>query len=310
MAEKIATRAAYGDALVELGGINEKVVVFDADLAAATMTGKFKAAYPDRFFDSGIAECNMTGMAAGISTMGLIPYISTFAIFGAGRNYEIVRNSIGYPGFNVKLAMTHAGITVGEDGASHQSVEDIALMRAIPGMTVIVPADAGETRRVVMSAADYDGPVYIRLSRAPAPVLEGEDHKPFEWGKASVLREGTDGTVFATGYMVHIALAAADALRKDGISLSVLNIHTIKPLDAEAVLEYASRGGPVFTVEEHSVIGGLGDAVASALCGKFSGTFTKIGIDDRFGQSGSIPDLLNEYGLSEEKVTARIRSAF
>lgn len=309
MAEKKATRAAYGEALVELGAVNDKVIVLDADLAHATMTITFKKAFPDRFYDVGIAECNLTGISAGLAAMGLIPFCSTFALFGTGRNYEIIRNAIAYPRFNVKLAMTHAGITVGEDGASHQSVEDIALMRAIPGMTIIAPADASETRRAVFAAAEMEGPVYLRLGRAPAPVFEGIDDQPFTIGKANVLREGDEAAVFATGYMVHIALAAADALAQKGRKIAVINVHTIKPLDVDTVRAYAAKTGNVITVEEHSVIGGLGDAVAGALIGRGDLRFTKIGIDDRFGQSGSYQELLEEYGLSEAKVQARIEAA-
>ena len=306
--EKKATRAAYGEALVELAAKNDKVVVLDADLAHATMTITFKKEYPDRFYDVGIAECNMTAISAGISTMGLIPFCSTFALFGTGRNYEIIRNAIAYPGLNVKLAMTHAGITVGEDGASHQSVEDIALMRAVPGMTIIAPADANETRKAIFAAAEMNGPVYIRLSRAPAPVLEGDDDKPFTIGKANVMREGTGAVVFATGFMLHAALNAADELAKNGKSVAVVNIHTIKPLDEETVLKYAAQCKNIITIEEHSVIGGLGDAVAAAVIGKGDYKFTKIGVDDVFGQSGSVAELLDEYGLSNEKILARIES--
>lgn len=309
MAEKKATRAAYGDALVELGAKNDKVVVLDADLAHATMTITFKKAYPDRFYDVGIAECNMTGISAGMSTMGLIPFCSTFALFGTGRNYEIIRNAIAYAGLNVKLAMTHAGITVGEDGASHQAIEDIALMRVIPGMTIIIPADANETRRAVFAAAEFDGPVYLRLARAPSPILEGDDDKPFTIGKANVLREGGDAAVFATGFMVHAALAAADALAEKGKHISVINVHTIKPLDSETVMKYAQQCKNVITVEEHSIIGGLGDAVAGALIGNGDYKFTKIGVNDRFGQSGSVDELLEEYGLSDSRVLAQIEKA-
>lgn len=309
MAEKKATRAAYGEALVELGAVNDKIVVLDADLAHATMTITFKNAFPDRFYDIGIAECNLAGIGAGLAAVGLIPFCSTFALFGTGRNYEVIRNAIAYPGANVKLAMTHAGITVGEDGASHQAVEDIALMRVIPGMTVIAPADANETRRAVRAAAELEGPVYLRLGRAPSPVFEGDDDQPFVLGKANVLREGNEAAVFAAGYMVHIALAAADALAQKGRRIAVINVHTIKPLDVETVRAYAAKTGNVITLEEHSVIGGLGDAVAGALIGRGDLRFTKIGIEDRFGQSGSVQELLEEYGLSESKVLARIEAA-
>ena len=304
MSEK-ATRAAYGDALVELGGINDKVVVLDADLSHATMTCGFAQAYPDRFFNAGIAEANMVDMAAGMSTMGLIPFCSTFAIFGAGRAYEQVRNSIAYPRFNVKLCMTHAGLSVGEDGASHQCVEDIALMRVIPGMTVVVPADAGEARKAVFAAAAFDGPMYLRFARLATPVFE-EDY-PFEIGKANVIREGTDAVVFACGMMVSESLKAAEELAAEGKSVAVVNVHTIKPIDAECVTRWAEKCGNVITVEEHSVIGGLGDAVADVLMGKVCCKFKKIGVQDRFGQSGKAWDVLREYGLTAPQIAEEIR---
>lgn len=304
MGEKKATRAAYGEALVELGAQNDKVVVLDADLANATQTKMFKKAYPDRFHDVGIAENDLMGIGAGLSTMGLIPFCSTFAIFGAGRAYEVVRNGIAYPKFNVKICCTHGGITVGEDGGSHQAIEDVALMRAIPGMTVIVPADANEAKKAVFAMAAYNGPVYARFGRAAVPVL---DDQPFEIGKANVLRDGADCAVFASGYMVHIALAAAETLAAEGKSVAVINVHTIKPLDREKVLAYAEKCKNVVTVEEHSTVGGLGDAVADALMGKVCCKFKKLGVQDQFGQSGSIADLLHEYGLDEESVTAAIR---
>ena len=305
MSEK-ATRAAYGEALAELGAVNSKVVALDADLAHATMTVTFKNAYPDRHFNAGIAEANMVGMAAGMATMGLVPFCSTFAMFGAGRAYEQVRNSVAYPHLNVKLAMSHAGVSVGEDGGSHQCVEDLALMRAIPGMTVICPADANETRRAVFAAAELDGPVYLRLARLASPVFENE--QPFTIGKANVLREGSDVAVFATGLMVSESLAAAKLLEAQGVSAAVINVHTIKPLDAECVAAYARKCGKVVTVEEHSVIGGLGDAVADALLGKVDCAFHKIGVQDRFGQSGKAKDVLEEYGLTAPQIAEGIRS--
>ncbi len=305
MSEK-ATRAAYGEALAELGAVNSKVVALDADLAHATMTVTFKNAYPDRHFNAGIAEANMVGMAAGMATMGLVPFCSTFAMFGAGRAYEQVRNSVAYPHLNVKLAMSHAGVSVGEDGGSHQCVEDLALMRAIPGMTVICPADANETRRAVFAAAELDGPVYLRLARLASPVFE--DEQPFTIGKANVLREGSDVAVFATGLMVSESLAAAKLLEAQGVSAAVINVHTIKPLDAECVAAYARKCGKVVTVEEHSVIGGLGDAVADALLGKVDCAFHKIGIQDRFGQSGKAKAVLEEYGLTAPQIAEGIRS--
>ncbi len=305
MSEK-ATRAAYGEALAELGAVNDRVVALDADLAHATMTVTFKNAFPDRHFNAGIAEANMTGMAAGMAAMGLVPFCSTFAMFGAGRAYEQVRNSIAYPRLNVKLAMTHAGVSVGEDGGSHQCVEDLALMRAIPGMTVICPADANETRRAVFAAAEMEGPVYLRLARLASPVFEEE--QPFEIGKANVLREGADVAVFATGLMVSESLAAAQLLEEQGVSAAVINVHTIKPLDTACVTEYAKKCGRVVTVEEHSVIGGLGDAVAEALMGKVACGFQKIGVQDRFGQSGKAKEVLKEYGLTAPQIAESIRA--
>ena len=305
MSEKIATREAYGKALVELGEQNKNVVVLDADLAGATMTKFFKAAHPDRFFDCGIAEANMMNIGAGLSTMGLIPFCSTFAMFGAGRAYEQIRNSIAYPKFNVKICCSHSGISVGEDGGSHQSIEDIGLMRLIPGMTVIVPADANEARKATFALAEFQGPAYMRLARLATPVFE-EDY-PFEIGKANVLREGKDVAVFACGLMVNEALEAAKLLSAEGIEISVINVHTIKPIDAACVTEYAQKCGNVVTVEEHSVIGGLGDAVADALMGKVCCKFRKIGVNDQFGQSGKAADVLREYGLTADQIAARIK---
>ncbi|MBE6989424.1 MAG: transketolase family protein [Ruminococcaceae bacterium] len=305
MSEKIATREAYGKTLVELGAINDKVVVMDADLAAATMTKHFKAAYPDRFFDCGIAEANMMDIGAGLSTMGLIPFCSTFALFGAGRAYEQIRNSIAYPKFNVKICCSHAGVSVGEDGGSHQAIEDIGLMRLIPGMTVIVPADAKEARAATLALADLHGPAYMRLARLATPVFD-EDY-PFEIGKANVLREGKDAAVFACGLMVSETLEAAKLLAAEGVEISVINVHTIKPIDAECVKDYACKCGTVITVEEHSVIGGLGDAVSDVLMGKVNCCFLKIGIEDQFGQSGKAADVLREYGLTAEQIAAKIK---
>ena len=305
MSEKIATREAYGKALVELGEQNKNVVVLDADLAGATMTKFFKAAHPDRFFDCGIAEANMMNIGAGLSTMGLIPFCSTFAMFGAGRAYEQIRNSIAYPKFNVKICCSHAGVSVGEDGGSHQSIEDIGLMRLIPGMTVIVPADANEARKATFALAEFQGPAYMRLARLATPVF-GEDY-PFEIGKANVLREGKDVAVFACGLMVNEALEAAKLLSAEGIEISVINVHTIKPIDAACVTEYAQKCGNVVTVEEHSVIGGLGDAVADVLMGKVCCKFRKIGVNDQFGQSGKAADVLREYGLTADQIAARIK---
>lgn len=305
MSEKIATREAYGKALVELGEQNKNVVVLDADLAGATMTKYFKAAHPERFFDCGIAEANMMNIGAGLSTMGLVPFCSTFAMFGAGRAYEQIRNSIAYPKFNVKICCSHAGVSVGEDGGSHQSVEDIGLMRLVPGMTVIVPADAKEARKAVFALAEFQGPAYMRLARLATPVFE-EDY-PFEIGKANVMREGKDAAVFACGLMVNEALEAAKLLAAEGVEISVINVHTIKPIDAACVTEYAEKCGNVVTVEEHSVIGGLGDAVADVLMGKVNCKFRKIGINDQFGQSGKAADVLREYGLTADQIAERIK---
>ena len=305
MSEKIATREAYGKALVDLGAQNDKVVVLDADLAGATMTKYFKAAHPDRFYDCGIAEANMMNIGAGLSTMGLVPFCSTFAMFGAGRAYEQIRNSIAYPKFNVKICCSHAGVSVGEDGGSHQSIEDIGLMRMIPGMTVIVPADANEARKATFALAEFQGPVYMRLARLATPVFEND--YPFEIGKANVLREGKDAAVFACGLMVNEALEAAKLLAAEGIEVSVINMHTIKPIDAACVIEYAQKCGNVVTVEEHSVIGGLGDAVADVLMGKVCCKFKKIGVNDQFGQSGKAADVLREYGLTADQIAAKIK---
>ena len=304
MSEK-ATRNAYGEALVELAKENDKIVVLDADLAHATMTVTFKKEFPERHFNAGIAEANMVNMAAGMSTMGLVPFCSTFAMFGAGRAYEQIRNTIAYPRLNVKIACTHAGVSVGEDGGSHQCIEDLALMRVIPGMTVICPADANEARKAVFAAAEMEGPVYLRLARLATPVFE-EDY-PFEIGKANVLREGTDVAVFATGIMVNEALEAAKLLEAEGKSVAVINVHTIKPIDAECVKKYAEKCGKVVTVEEHSVIGGLGDAVADVLMGKVHCVFKKVGVQDQFGQSGKAKDVLREYGLTAPQIAESIK---
>ena len=305
MADKIATREAYGKALVDLGNENGKVVVLDADLAGATMTKYFKAAHPDRFFDMGIAEADMVATSAGLSTMGLIPFCSTFAMFGAGRAYDQMRNSVAYPRFNVKLCCSHAGVSVGEDGGSHQCIEDLALMRAIPGMTVIVPADAKEARKAVFALAEYNCPSYLRLARLATPVFE-EDY-PFEIGKANVLREGADVAIFACGLMVNESLEAAKLLEAEGIHAAVINVHTIKPIDAQCVTEWAEKCGKVITVEEHSTIGGLGDAVADVLMGKVACQFHKIGVQDQFGQSGKAADVLREYGLTAGQIAESIK---
>ena len=308
MADKIATRQAYGEALIELVEKNDKVVVLDADLANATQTCKVAKAHPEKFYNCGIAEANMVDIAAGMSTMGLIPYCSSFAMFAAGRAYEQIRNSIAYPHFNVKICATHAGVSVGEDGGSHQCIEDLARMRAIPGMTVICPADANEAKAATMAIAEMNGPVYMRLARLATPVFEGDMVKPFEIGKANVLREGKDVAIFATGLMVNESLMAAEALASEGIAAAVINIHTIKPIDAACVTEWAEKCGKVITVEEHSVIGGLGDAVADVLMGKVNCKFHKIGVNDRFGQSGKAADVLREYGLTADQIAETVKA--
>lgn len=307
MSEKKATRQAYGEALIELCEKNDKVVVLDADLANATQTCKLAKAHPEKFYNCGIAEGNMMDIGAGLSTMGLIPFCSTFAMFAAGRAYEQIRNSIAYPHFNVKICATHAGVSVGEDGGSHQCIEDLALMRAIPGMTVICPADANEARAAVMAVADYNGPVYMRLARLATPVFEGDMVKPFTLGKANVLREGKDVALFATGLMVNEALECAKLLAADGIDAAVINVHTLKPIDAECVTKYAEKCGKVVTIEEHSVIGGLGDAVADVLMGKVNCKFKKIGVNDQFGQSGKAADVLREYGLTADQIAEVVK---
>ena len=305
--KKVATRQSYGEALVELGAEHDDFVVLDADLAAATQTGKFKAAYPDRFFDAGIAECNLMGIAAGIASTGRVAFASTFAMFAAGRAFEQVRNSIGYPHLNVKIGATHAGISVGEDGATHQCNEDIALMRTIPGMTVVVPADDVEAKAAVRAAYEYEGPVYMRFGRLAVPVFNDPDTYEFELGKGVLLREGTDVTIVACGLMVQAALGAADTLAEKGVSAEVINIHTIKPLDEELVRASAAKTGRVVTAEEHSVIGGLGDAVLAALA-ENPVPVRKLGVNDVFGESGPAVDLLHKYGLDAEGVVAAVEA--
>ncbi len=305
--KKIATRESYGNALLELGAENPNVVVLDADLAAATKTGVFKKAYPDRHIDCGIAECNMTGIAAGMSTTGKIPFVSSFAMFAAGRAFEQVRNSIGYPHLNVKIGATHAGITVGEDGASHQCNEDIALMRTIPGMVVMCPADDVEAKAAVKAAAEYVGPVYIRFGRAACPVINDRPDYKFEIGKGTVVREGTDVTIVATGICVGNALEAAEMLEKEGVSAEVINICTIKPLDEEIIINSAKKTGKVVTAEEHSVIGGLGSAVCDALCAAYPVPVKKIGMQDVFGESGSASALVEKYKLDGKGIYGQIK---
>ncbi len=306
--KKIATRESYGNALVEVGKEYENLVVLDADLAAATKTGIFKKAFPERHIDCGIAECNMTGIAAGLATTGKIPFISSFAMFAAGRNFEQVRNSIGYPHLNVKIGATHAGISVGEDGASHQCNEDIALMRTIPGMVVVCPSDDVETKAAVRAAVEHEGPVYLRFGRLAVPVINDRPDYKFELGKGVVLREGKDLTIIATGLPVAECLAAADMLAKDGVNAKVINIHTIKPLDTELVVAAAKETGKVVTVEEHSIIGGLGGAVCETLSEQAPTPVLRIGMNDKFGESGAAVPLLHKYGLDAEGIYNKIKA--
>ena len=303
--EKKAIRVAYGEAIVKLAEKNDKVVVLDADLAAATMTNGFKKAYPDRFYDCGIAEANMVDMAAGMSTMGLIPFCSTFAVF-AGRSYDQIRNGVCYPKFNVKFGFSHAGITLGEDGGSHQAVEDIAIMRVLPNMTVFVPADANECYKCVEAAAEINGPVYIRTARLPSPVY---DERPFQVGKGNVIKDGKDCVIFTCGIMLEHCLEAVQILAEQGVDAALVSHHTLKPFDEEITRAYAAKCGKVFTVEEHSIIGGLGDAVAASLCGMGLTHFEKIGINDVFGQSGKPADLLKAYGLTGAQIAERVLKA-
>ncbi|MEW6425157.1 MAG: transketolase family protein [Bacillota bacterium] len=306
--KKIATREAYGEALVELGRENPDVVVLDADLSKSTKTINFKKHFPERFFNMGVAEQNMLGTAAGLAAAGKIPFCSTFAVFAPGRSFDQLRNSIAYPKLNVKIAASHAGITVGEDGASHQSVEDIALVRAVPNMTIFVPADAAETKKAVLAAAKIKGPVYIRLGRAALPVLHREDFL-FEPGKAMVMRPGRDATIIATGVMVAEALTAAEELSKEGLNIRVLNIHTIKPLDVEAIISAAKETGVIVTAEEHNIIGGLGSAVAETVCEHYPVPVYRVGIPDVFGESGTPDQLMEKYGLKTQHLIAAVRKA-
>ena len=309
MADKKATRESYGAALAELG---EKYdfLVLDADLAAATKTGVFKKKFPERFFDCGIAEGNMISVAAGIATTGKVVFASSFAMFAAGRAYEQVRNSIGYPHLNVKIGATHAGITVGEDGATHQCNEDIALMRTIPGMTIVNPSDANEAYAAVECAINYYGPMYLRFGRFAVPNLTAEmPGYKFELGKGVVMKEGKDATIVATGYMVHVALEAAELLAAEGIDAEVINIHTIKPLDADLIEKSARKTGAVVTAEEHSVIGALGGAVCEALSERYPCPVMRVGVEDAYGRSGKVPELLEIYGLTAKNIAAKAKAA-
>ncbi len=305
---KVATRDGYGKALVELGEKNNNVLVLDADLAAATKTGGFKKAFPDRFFDTGIAEGNMMGVAAGLATTGYTVFASSFAMFSAGRAFEQVRNTIAYPNLNVKIGATHAGISVGEDGASHQCCEDIALMRSIPGMVIINPADDVEARAAVFASVEHQGPVYMRFGRLAVPRIFDENYK-FEIGKAVTLKEGEDVTIIATGLMVSEAIEAAEILEAEGISVELINMHTIKPLDKEAVVKAAKKTGCIVTAEEHNVIGGMGDAVCDAVCAEYPVPVVKVGVEDTFGKSGPATELLHVFGLDADNIVKKAKIA-
>ena len=306
--KKIATRESYGNALAELGKEHEDIVVLDADLAAATKTGVFKKAFPERHIDCGIAECNMIGVAAGLAATGKVPFASSFAMFAAGRAFEQVRNSIGYPKLNVKIGATHAGISVGEDGATHQCNEDIALMRTIPGMVVINPSDDVEAKAAVKAAYEHQGPVYMRFGRLAVPVINDNEDYKFELGKGVVLREGKDVAIIATGLPVANCLEAAEKLAAEGIDAKVINIHTIKPLDEELIVAAAKETGKVVTVEEHSVIGGLGSAVCDVLCEQAPTKVLKIGINDTFGESGPAVELVKKYGLDADSIYEKVKA--
>lgn len=304
----IATREAYGKALVKLGDLREDVVVLDADLSKSTKTSEFAKTFPTRFFNMGIAEQNLIGAACGLATAGKIPFASTFAMFATGRGFEIIRNSVCYPNLNVKICATHAGISVGEDGASHQSVEDIAIMRSIPNMTVLVPCDAIETEKMIFEIVKYNGPVYVRLGRSAVPQIFGEDYD-FEIGKGVILREGSDATIIACGMMVNEAINASKLLKEEGINVRVINISTIKPIDKEVIIESAKKTGAIVTVEEHSVIGGLGSAVSDVVSENYPVLVKKIGINDVFGQSGKPKQLMEEYGLTVENIINKVKEA-
>ena len=306
--KKVATRDSYGNALVELGKEHDDLIVLDADLAGATKTGVFKKAFPERHWDVGIAEANMAGIAAGVAASGKVPFMSSFAMFAAGRAYEQVRNAIGYPHLNVKIGATHAGISVGEDGATHQCLEDLALMREIPGMVVINPADDVEARAAVKAAYEYVGPVYLRFGRLAVPVFNDEETYQFEIGKGIVLKEGTDVTIFATGLCVNETIEAEKLLAADGINAEIINIHTIKPIDRELVVQSAAKTSKVVTVEEHSVIGGLGSAVCEVLCEEAPTKVLRIGVNDTFGESGPAVELIHKYGLDAEGIYKKVKA--
>ena len=306
--QKIATRDAYGKTLLTLGAKNDNVVVLDADLSKSTKTFDFKVAHPDRFFNMGIAESNMMGVAAGLAAAGKVPFASTFAVFAAGRAFEIIRNSICYPKLNVKICATHAGITVGEDGASHQAIEDIAIMRSLPNMTVICPADGVSAAKLIEEAAEYNGPVYVRLGRSGIPVLYKEDQE-FAFGKGIELAEGTDVTIIATGIMVYEALVARDELAKEGISARVIDIHTIKPIDRDIIIKAASETKAIVTAEEHNIIGGLGSAVSEVVAETVPTKVLRVGVEDTFGESGKPAELLEKYELTAAKIVKKVKEA-
>lgn len=309
MADKIATRESYGRTLVELGAKYPEIVVLDADLAGSTMTVYFKNEYPDRFFDCGIAEQNMVSVAAGLATCGKIPFCSSFAMFASGRAFDQIRNSVAYPKLNVKICATHAGITVGEDGATHQCLEDMGIMRTIPNMVVINPGDDVEAKAALRAAAKYNGPVYMRFGRAPVPVLFDESTYKFEIGKGMLLSEGSDVTIVATGILIEAALAAKQLLENEGISAEVIDICTIKPIDRELLIASAKKTGAVVTAEEHNIIGGLGSAVTEVLCEALPTPVLRVGVEDQFGRSGKVPALLSYYGLTAENIVAKAKAA-
>lgn len=309
MSKKIATREAYGKALAELSKVNKNIVVLDADLSKSTKTADFKSVAPERFFNMGIAEANMMGVAAGLSTCGKIPFVSTFAMFAAGRAFEQIRNSLCYPKLNVKVCATHAGLTVGEDGASHQAIEDIALMRSIPNLVVISPSDAVEAEAAIKAVAEYDGPCYVRLGRLAVNVINDNDSYKFEIGKGITLSEGNDVTIVANGLMVDVAIQAKEDLAKEGINARLINIHTIKPIDGDLLVKAAKETGAIVSVEEHSVIGGLGSAISEVVCEECPVPVVKVGVKDTFGESGKPEELLVKYGLTSEEVVKAAKKA-
>lgn len=305
---KIATRDAYGKTLVKLGEMNDNVVVLDADLSKSTKTNDFSKSFPNRFFNMGIAEQNLIGAACGLATAGKIPFASTFAMFATGRAFEIIRNSVCYPRLNVKICATHAGITVGEDGASHESVEDISIMRAIPNMTVVVPADGVETEKVILEAAKFNGPMYVRLGRSAVPTIFDDDYK-FEIGKGTVLREGNDATIIACGIMVNEAILAYEELKSEGINVRVINMPTIKPIDRELIISAAKETKAIVTAEEHSIIGGLGSAVSEVVSEECPVIVKKVGVKDVFGESGTPAELLEKHGLTSKNIVSLVKDA-